>query len=43
MGYEVLDGKLTHKQWYENESEDLANSDDSHTLLKWGGGHYEVL
>ena len=21
MGYEVLDGKLTHKQWYENESE----------------------
>ena len=30
---EVLDGELTH----ETDSENFADSDDAHILLKWGG------
>ena len=33
-GCEVLDGELTHKQWNENDSENFADSDDIHILLK---------
>ena len=33
---EVLDGELTHKLWGEYDSENFADSDDSHILLKWG-------
>ena len=32
----VLDGELTHEKWDENESENFADSDDGHILLKWG-------
>ena len=42
-GCEVLDGELTHKEWDENDSKNFADSDDSHILLKWGGGHYKIL
>ena len=35
-GCEVLDGELTHEKWDENDSENLTDIDDSHTLLKWG-------
>ena len=35
-GCEVLDGELTHKKWDENDSENLTDIVDSHTLLKWG-------
>ena len=37
-GWEVLDGELTHEKWDENDSENFADSDDSHILLKRGGG-----
>ena len=33
-GYEVFDGELTR----ENDSENFADNDDGHILLKWGGG-----
>ena len=32
---EMLDGELTHEEWDENDSENFADSDDSHILLKW--------
>ena len=32
----MLDGELTHEKWDENESENFADSDDGHILLKWG-------
>ena len=37
-GGDVLDGELTHEKWSENDSENFADSDDSHILLKWGRG-----
>ena len=36
-GCEVLDGEFTHEKWDENNSENSADSPDSHVLLKWGG------
>jgi len=41
-GCEVLAGELTHEKWGENDSENFADSDDAHILLKWGG-HYKML
>jgi len=35
---EVLDGELTHEEWDENDTENFADSDDAHILLKWGIG-----
>ena len=35
-GCEVIDGKLTHEQWNENDSENFADSNDGYLLLKWG-------
>ena len=32
---EVLGGELTHEYWDENDSENFANSHNSHILLKW--------
>jgi len=40
---EVLDGKLAHEWWDKNDSENCADSDDAHILLKLGKGHYEML
>ena len=34
QGCETLDGKLTHKQWDENDTESLLIV----MMLKWGGG-----
>jgi len=31
---EVLDGELTHEEWDENDTENFADSDDAHILLK---------
>ena len=36
-GCEVLDGELTLEEWDENDSENFADSNDAHILLKWGG------
>ena len=35
-GYEVLDEELNHVCWDENGSENFADSDDGHILLKRG-------
>ena len=32
----MLDGEFTQEQWDENDSENFADRDDSHILLKWG-------
>ena len=34
-GCEVLDGELTHEYQDENDSENFADSNDSHILLTW--------
>ena len=39
-GCEMLDGELT-REWDENDSENFADSDDAHILLKWGRGYYK--
>ena len=40
----MLDEELTHEKWDENNSESFADSDDSHSLLKLGGGaRYDML
>ena len=31
----MLDGELTHEKWDKNDSENFADSDDSHILLTW--------
>ena len=31
---EMLDEELSHEKWDENDSENFADSDDSHSLLK---------
>ena len=36
-GCKMLDGELTHEEWDENDSENFADSDDSHIMLKWEG------
>ena len=41
-GCEVLDGGLTHQKWDENDSENVADNDDGHIMLKWGD-HYKML
>ena len=33
----MLDGELTHEKRDENDSENVADSGDGHTLLKWKG------
>ena len=38
----MLDGGLTHEKWDENDSENIADSDDDHILLKWGD-QYRIL
>ena len=35
-GCEVLGGELTHEYLDENDSENFADSDDAHSLQKWG-------
>ena len=35
-GCEVLDGELAHESQDKNDSENFADSDDAHILLKWG-------
>ena len=35
-GCEVLDGELIHQYLDENDSENFADSDGAHILLKWG-------
>ena len=41
---EVLSGELIHEKWDKNDSENFADSDGCHILLKWGGrGHYRML
>ena len=41
-GRNVLDSELTHEQWDEYDSQNFADSDDAHILLKCGG-HYKML
>ena len=42
-GCEVLDDDWTHEQLDENDSENFADSDDGHILLKWGGGERVII
>jgi len=35
-GCEVFHGEVTREQWDEDDSENFADSDNAHTLLKWG-------
>ena len=34
-GFEVLDGEVTDEKRDKNNSENFADSDDAHNLLKW--------
>ena len=39
----VLDRELGREYWDENDGENFADGNDSHILLKCGGGHFQVL
>ena len=41
--FEVLDGKINDEEWDRNGNENVADSDNTHKLIKWGGGQYKVL
>ena len=39
-GCEVLDGVVNHEEWDKNDNNNVADSDDTHTSVKWGS-HYK--
>ena len=40
---EVLDGEVSDEEWDENDNKSVADSDDTHSLVKMGGGQYNML
>ena len=40
-GYEKLDGEVKDEEWDKNDNKNVADSDDTHILVKWG--HYKML
>ena len=41
-GCEVLDGEVNDEEWDKNDNQNVADSDDTYNLIKWGG-HFRVL
>ena len=35
-GYEVLDGEMDNEEWDKTNNKNVADSDDTQNLMKWG-------
>ena len=39
----MLDGEVNDEEWDTYDNKNVADSEDTHTLVKLGGGHYTIL